>query len=93
MIKYEAGGFGKEKIVSIEVERETANCIYINGRRCAKVGSYLSYFDTWQQAKDHLLQQRQDKIDDARRSLQYALDKLDDIKGLKNPDKNSESEK
>lgn len=84
MIKYEAGGYGKEKITPVEVERETANCVYIEGRRCAKVGSYLSYFDSWQEAKDHLLSIKQSKVDSARRSLQYALDELGNIKGMKN---------
>jgi hypothetical protein len=74
-----------QAIDPVEVERETDSSVFINGRRHNKITSYECYFPTWEAAKEHLLQEHELKVLDARRRLQDASDKLGNMKGLKKP--------
>jgi hypothetical protein len=86
--KYKAGGYntGGDLILKIEVVRETASSVWVNGSRCAKETTYDNYFDTWDEAKTHLLEKAEVELENARRRLQTAQGDHGNIKGLTNPE-------
>lgn len=87
MIKYMTTGYGTDKIVPVEVDRETERCVWVGGRRRAKNSDYESYFSTWDEAHNHLLGKVQVKVDAARRRLEQLNSELGNIKGMKPPAK------
>jgi hypothetical protein len=82
MQKYQTCSFGK-LIRKIEIERETGSSVWINGRRNSKQSNHHSYFNTFDEAKQHLLKKAQRKIESARFLLQRARDHYGNVKGLK----------
>ena len=85
MIKYMASRYVGAEIGPVDVDRETESSVWVNGRRRAKNGDYVSYFDTWEEARNHLLSKVQVKIDAARRRLQGLNSEFGNIKGMKPP--------
>lgn len=99
-IKWKTGGFGKKFIEPVECVGETAKQLmirekrwYINGRgyefverRHAKMSEYDCYFDTWDEAKAHLMKKAEAELFCARNALQRSQDELGNIKGLKKPE-------
>lgn len=83
MLKYKAQILSGCWIIPIEAERETADSVWIKGRRNKKASSYESYFDTFQEARDHCVLNAQNKVDIARRQLELANSHLGNAKGLK----------
>jgi len=84
--KYLARAWGGAVIMEVEVSRETSSTVFINGNnRRAKVSDGQKYCDTWQEAKDYLLQDAGQKLITARRQLEIAQGKLGNIKGMKEP--------
>ncbi len=83
MIKYRAIDFVIPEIEKVEVIRETkkyvVRMVLSSERRELKMGKDISYFDTFDQARDHLLGVAEIKIKRARESLDY-LRKITDIK-------------
>lgn len=69
-------------IVAVEVERETARFIWIEGRRRAKRSEYYSYYDTWQEAKYVLQKCTQNRVDALERDLERMKTTLEYIKGV-----------
>jgi hypothetical protein len=67
----------------VDIERETESSVWINGSRCGKLTEYHSYFDTFIEAKSHLLAGAERKVKNARFSLQQANDYYGNVKGLK----------
>lgn len=59
-------------IVEIEVERETDKCVWINGRKCNKSSDYECYEKTWEDARATLVVYFNDKLQAAKRSVEYA---------------------
>lgn len=82
MIKYETGGYGKKLIERVEVERETNSSVWINGSRSAKESGYKSYFDSWDDAKDHLLKRAYLKHEQQQMRFQLAAKELKLVKRL-----------
>ena len=58
---YKTGGF-KELIEIVEVDRVSNKSVWINGRRTSKRSIYCNYWDTMQNAKQHLLENLKEKI-------------------------------
>ncbi len=86
MIKYRTTFFwAAEKIKPVEIERETDASVFIKGRRRAKRSSCESYFDTWEEAKAHLMSVAESKLNSARRELERCQGYYGNIKGLKKP--------
>ncbi len=83
MIKYRAIDFVIPEIEKVEVIRETkkyvVRMVLSSERRELKMGKDISYFDTFDQARDHLLGVVEIKIKRARERLDY-LRKITDIK-------------
>lgn len=81
MIKYRTY---LQRIETVEIARETEKqVVLMGGRRSNKIGDYEGYFDTWDQAKQHLLDKTECEVQERKASLEYAKDKLGNIKGMK----------
>jgi len=74
MIKYRTGGYQKE-IEKVEVEKESEKSVWINGRSHLKRSSCKNYFDTFEQAKKHLVTNGQKHITLCEGRLEYAQEK------------------
>lgn len=88
MIKYKTSNYGVE-IERVEVIRETAQCVFVvasgRERRESKSSEWSKYHDTWQQAKDFLVERETVRVEAARRILELAKGKLGNAKGLREP--------
>lgn len=74
-----------ERIMSELVERETDTSVFIGGRRNTKITAYRAYHDTWDQAHAYLLEGAERELAQARRALEVAQTRRDNIKGMKPP--------
>ena len=83
MIKYRTGGWSRRPIVPIEVERETASSVWINGNRHGKMTDYHQYWDTFYDAHAYLIANAERAVDSCRLSLERAKGELGNIRGLK----------
>ena len=91
MTKYKTSKYyTPTKIETVEIEKETTSFVSFVSRgsliRVAKRGAYVNYFDTWEEAKQFLLDQAQCKADSLRLQLDMATGKVDHIKELKPPE-------
>jgi hypothetical protein len=80
--KYQTGTWG-DLIRVVEVERETDTSVWINGCCIRKRTGYVSYFDTFLEAKQHLLNIANRSVVSTRLSLIRAKDHYAKVKGLK----------
>lgn len=80
-----ATNYGSPKIKEIDLDRATASSVWIDGRRRARESEYEAYFDTWDEARKHLLFIYEKRVAQARSQLQYESDLLGNIKGMKKP--------
>lgn len=73
--------------ISVETFEKETDCFLVgaNGRRTSKRSSWENYFDSWDEAKQFLLDEAQQKLDMCRRSLADAQSKFGNIKGMKPP--------
>lgn len=86
LVKYFAtmtGAFGP--IRKVVVDRETPKCIWVDGRRQGKESGFGRYFDSFEEAKNYLLDKADQDLARARRLLQRAQAHHGNIKGLKEP--------
>ncbi|MDY0227245.1 MAG: hypothetical protein RBR38_10490 [Desulfomicrobium apsheronum] len=83
MKKYRTNG---RAIAIVEAERETEQCVWVDGRRQAKKSDYYNFFDTWDDAHNFLKSCAQKEVLKARRQLDYKLEGLETILALRNPD-------
>jgi hypothetical protein len=68
-MKYYEASFNAIK--PVEVEKESESSVWIKGRVNKKISSYTGFFKTWDEARNYLINQIQQKIDSAKRSLEY----------------------
>lgn len=78
------------KIEMFEVVRTTANQVrYINERggesRESKLTGWYSWHESWDAAKEHLVNEAQDNVDSLRIQLERAKGELGNRKGMKAP--------
>jgi len=71
MKKYKTDDY-HNTIEAIEFERETKHFIWIDNRRFAKRSSYECYFDAFEEAKKHLLENAKRRIKKAKNELNIA---------------------
>jgi hypothetical protein len=76
------GGWGKE-IEAVEVERQTDNSVWIDGRRIKKMSNWKKYHDTWVKAWEYLLSVAQGRVEGAEIQLVSAEEYLKKIEGLR----------
>jgi hypothetical protein len=72
-------------IKEVQVDRVTDSSVFTQGNRRVRLTSYESYFDTWEEAKAHLLEYAEQKLHDARQRLQHAQAYHGNVKGMKKP--------
>jgi hypothetical protein len=65
------------EISEVEVERETESSVWINGSKSLKRSSYESYFDTYEDAFNHIAVILKAGIEKAESRLKYAKEKYD----------------
>ena len=82
MKKYRTSIWGK-LIEAVEVDRETAAYVWVNGQRNRKLTKYNSYFDTFDEARQHLLGIAERSVNSARINLERAKGHYGNVKGLK----------
>ena len=91
MIKYRTGQYSGGLITQVEVERETIHFVYFNGGKSAKRSDYTNYFDTWEEAKNHLLKEAELQVESYRSSLARANEYLSKVMALSNAEAANES--
>lgn len=67
----------------VQIKKETAVSVLINGRRIAKTSTYSSYFDTFGEAKAFLSKYAERRVSSAQRALENAQRYAEKINGLK----------
>ncbi len=72
-------------IQAVQVEKETKQSVWIDGRRSAKQTTYENYFDSFDDAKNFLAKLADDKLISARRQLEAARGFAGNVRGLKAP--------
>jgi len=80
------------EIVTVEVIRETQQCVWVMpdwgtkvARREAKNSEWADYFDTFEQAKSFLVDHWEEKVKQIRMDLERKKSILGNIKGMKGP--------
>ena len=73
------------RIEEVEIARETEQCVFhINGRRESKHSGWHNFFDTWEEARQWLLDKAENDVASLRRRLETAKGHLGNIKGMRN---------
>jgi hypothetical protein len=85
MKKYKANIGYTPRVEIVECERETASCVWINGRKSNKRSSYENFFDTFEEAKQCCIDDCEKTVASARHRLEGATGRLGNAKGLKDP--------
>jgi hypothetical protein len=80
---YRTCSYGCE-IETIEVERKTEKSVWINESRSARTSDWEQYFDTFEEAKNHLIKQAEEKIESAKNNLAIAESFLKDVQEQEN---------
>jgi len=78
MIKYKVKGYGELYIERIKIERETKHFVFYKDGGSDRVWqeSNIGFFDTFEDAKDHIIKDAQSDIDNYERELARAKQRL-----------------
>lgn len=82
MKKYKTEQYGIDKIIAIEVDRESEHSVWIGKRRHNKKSDYTNFFDTWKEAHALLLERANHKVEHAQRNLASAVKDAHDVMGM-----------
>jgi hypothetical protein len=83
MIKFKTSVIGN-RIEKVEVVGETECFVkLINGRKDAKRSEWQNYFNSFDEAKNYLIDNAQKRVDSLRTQLESANGALGQIKGIK----------
>lgn len=85
IIKYRTGNY-KNRVEKVEVERETKSSVWIGGKRNAKVSGWHMYFDSFDDAKNHLIAKVQREIDISQARLSAACAAKQDLLSMRESD-------
>ena len=86
MIKYRTGLWNTTGVIiqPIEIEKETGSFVYIKGERMMKLeGQNHKIYDTYEEAKEHLIFKMEAKIETLKDGLTKANKALEHLKALK----------
>jgi hypothetical protein len=83
MIKFYAECYFTAQITPREVDRETENCVFIEGRKLNKCTQYDGFFNFWEEAQAWLVEGKQKKVARAESVYKSCLKELEDAKELK----------
>jgi hypothetical protein len=81
MKKYRTKSYS-DMIESIEVERETKDSVWVNGRRNAKITSYDRYHESFEMARQWLIERHEGDISAARAKIHRAESALGSIRKM-----------
>lgn len=81
MIKYKADTIFNQ-ILQVEIDKETDKSVWINGRRTSKISNYESYHNTFQEAKDYIIERQTKRYHRAKENLNSEYLTLQQIKKL-----------
>jgi uncharacterized protein YqjF (DUF2071 family) len=92
IIKWKTGLYGTD-IERVECTRETEHTVWMMGRwgnkkkerKAAKVAEFARYHDSWELARDFLVETGESKVAAARLMLERAQGFLGNAKGLRKP--------
>ena len=59
-------------VSKVEVERESVTCVWIKGMREAKLSEWKGYFNTFQEAKKHLVEYALRRLEKAKYDVAVA---------------------
>lgn len=84
---YRTGGarYPGTEIDPVEIERETEEFVYINGRRNAKNSDYGNYFSSWVEAHSYLMARHSAAVSRHKASVRSAEENLRKVEALKPP--------
>lgn len=71
------------QISKVKVERETAKSVWINGDRYEKTGETITFFDTFEDAKNWMIDSKKAHIRRIEKTLQGIQMEIEEIKSLK----------
>lgn len=77
--------FSLGRISTVQIDRETDSMVWVKGRGFYKLTRFESYFDTFEQAKNHAIALAEQLVTNAQRQLDYANEQLGNAKDLKDP--------
>ncbi len=73
MYKYRTDGYGRyysnNTLVKVLVEKETEKTVVVGGNRSHKRSEFYYFWDTFEEARDHLIKFHQDEIEKLKISL------------------------
>jgi len=70
------------EIKEVEIDRETAYYVFIDGRRTSKVKDWESYHETREAAKAHLLAIAETRLKAIESKLRFAKQNLEAVRAL-----------
>ena len=70
-------------IVKVEVERETNASVWINGKRDDKKNRIISYFDTFDEAKEWMIHSKKEYIKQVEKTLEGIKETIKEIEKIK----------
>lgn len=82
-VKYMTSSIYSHSIKKVEIERETEASVWIKGRRQVKSSGYHSFFNTFEEAKAHLLEEAQAKCNAAKKNYERQQKLVESIRNLK----------
>lgn len=74
------------KIIKVEVEKQTALSVWVDGKRVSRLGNMYGYHNTWEDAHEYLFKCAHGEVGRARRRLEVLKSILGNVKGMKNPE-------
>lgn len=77
MKRYIAGRYS-DKVETVEVERETNFTVWIKGRKWSKKNKYEEYFDTFEEARESLVNRYQFELKTLKAQLKRTKQRLAD---------------
>lgn len=69
-------------IRTVEVERETEKCVWVKGRRQHRRSRYDNYFDTYDQARQFLIDEAQTRLAQAEQKVAQRRALLETVQAL-----------
>lgn len=71
--------YGHYSIEAVEVEKETAHFVTMQGNRVAKRSSYDNYFPSFGEAKDYLMEKATGRLESAKDALKCAQEGVNQV--------------
>ena len=72
-------------IEAVQVERHTDASVWMKGRKRARSGQYENYFQSWDDARNYLMDRAESHVLSLKRQLESAQGELGNVKGMKAP--------